>query len=48
MFLEFTVRRIKDLKPCLRNVAKGRKLAWYRNENIRFDVDSIAIENDTQ
>ena len=26
----------------------GRKLAWYRNENIRFDVDSIAIENDIQ
>ena len=29
-----------------KNVVKGRKLAWYRNESIRFDVDSIAIEND--
>ena len=24
---------------------KGRKLACYRNENIRFDVDFIAIGN---
>ena len=26
----------------------GQKLAWYRNENIRFDIDYIAIENDIQ
>ena len=29
----------------LKKCRKGRKLACYRNENIRFDVDFIAIGN---